>query len=79
MQQRIHGYIVPDMPQSGYFVWASGPFSVQDKMEFYASTAPDGSGGPIYGAGINFDSSLQVRTGPETKPASISAYLCIKY
>jgi hypothetical protein len=38
-----------------------------------------GSGYPYPVSRMTFDASRVARTGPETSPASISAYLCIKY
>jgi hypothetical protein len=37
------------------------------------------SGGALWQDAIGFDSSLSVRAANETRPASISVYLCIKY
>jgi hypothetical protein len=54
-----------------------GALSWGSNFSYFDNLSPT-TGGSKYGS-FSFDASRAARTAAETRPASISSYLCIKY
>jgi hypothetical protein len=82
--QKIYGHLLSfssvDRPAGQTPNITDGPFYHAGISNIFTSSRWNGSGSGSWSVYVDlFDSSRTVRSGNETKPASISSYLCVKY